>query len=111
MDGGIPAIYAEAFARMQVECPDRIDERRWWRAIDDAGRFLDLWGRDAEALAWSAADLFAFNSPGASGLVWHLDGSPVVALTATAASIQMPSGSILSHYRPSSCHSQIIGAM
>ena len=34
--GGVPAVYAEAFARMQVADP-------YSPTVDDAGRFLDFW--------------------------------------------------------------------
>jgi hypothetical protein len=51
LEGGVPALYAEAFARMQVAEP-------YSPAVDDAGRFLDAWGSEAERLGWSAEALF-----------------------------------------------------
>jgi hypothetical protein len=57
-DGGIPEVYAEAFARLQIAQPIGISHHQWLRAIDDTGRFLDQWGKEAERLQWSADDLF-----------------------------------------------------
>src|SRR5262245_318837 len=45
-DGGIPEVYAEPFARLQIAQPLGIHHHRWLRAIDDAGRFLDQWGTE-----------------------------------------------------------------
>lgn len=57
-DGGIPDGYGEAFARLQTAQPIGVDHSRWLQLIDDAGRFLDQWGAEAERLQWTADELF-----------------------------------------------------
>ncbi len=83
LEGGVPALYAPAFAKMQVMPSNQIRNHFGFeRAVDDAGRFLDAWGEEAERLGWSPAALF-----GASGLVWALGRRSVVALSCTAATL------------------------
>jgi hypothetical protein len=112
--GGVPPIYAMAFAAMQAGCPSGVDEARWRAAIDDAGRFLDDWGKRAAALGWMADDLFGLTpmpdrvAPSFDrlarcdhlGLVWLLRGRRVVDLTADAAVIRTKTGSPLRFYKP-----------
>lgn len=86
-DGGVPAVYAEAFAAMMAHRPPDVIDARWCRAIDDAGRFLDRWGTTAAALGWTTADLFTRTACGAHGLVWELDGRAVVAIGEDVAAI------------------------
>src|SRR4029077_954308 len=50
--GGIPTIYASEFARLQAQPPAEVPRDRWHQFINDAGLFLDRWGRQAEALGW-----------------------------------------------------------
>ncbi len=78
LEGGVPALYAEAFAMMQVRCPTGMSAARWQQAINDAGCFLDAHG--AAALGWGADDLF---SP--AGLVWALAGETVTSLSSVEA--------------------------
>ena len=40
VEGGLAALYVDAFARMQVVHPIRLSRDEWARMIDDAGRFL-----------------------------------------------------------------------
>ncbi len=80
LEGGVPALYAEAFARMQVSCPAGMSSARWQQAINDAGCFLDAHGAAAAALGWRADDLF---SP--TGLVWALAGNTVTCLSPSQA--------------------------
>jgi hypothetical protein len=64
---------------------------RWHQFVNDAGIFLDQWGREAERLGWMAEELFGLHpyTPMARydqmGLIWMLKGERVVALTATGA--------------------------
>jgi hypothetical protein len=51
-DGGVPALYAGAFATLQVACPVNVPRECWRQAIEDAGLFLGQWGREAERLGW-----------------------------------------------------------
>jgi hypothetical protein len=81
--------------------------------IVDARAFLARWGEQAEALGWTARDLFGLHQPPApphpsysrlsrydeAGLIWLLQGRPVVALTEATAAIQSSSGAITSYRR------------
>jgi hypothetical protein len=73
--GEVPAIYARAFAEMQVRPLRTMSVDRWRETVNDAGLFLDEWGPTAEKAGWTAEDLF-----GAHGIVWALNGKPLAAL-------------------------------
>ena len=89
--GGVPAIYASRFARLQAQPPAEVPRDRWHQFINDAGLFLDPWGRQAEALGWRPEELFGLDpdAPMARydrmGLIWMLHGETVIDITATAA--------------------------
>jgi hypothetical protein len=99
------------FGTLCTRCPALVEPARWQLAVEDGRRFLAQWGEQAEALGWSARDLFGLDevpaSPHASyqrlsrydrtGLIWLLQECPVVALTATTAAIKMPTGSIVTY--------------
>jgi hypothetical protein len=109
----VPTTYARAFEKLQRRCPDEVDEPRWHLALDDAGAFLVAWGEQAEALGWTAADLFGLHEVPANphptyqrlsrydctGVIWLLQGCPVVALTEATAAIKMPTGNITTYRR------------
>jgi hypothetical protein len=92
-------------------CPDYIETERWRRAVEDGRRFLATWGARAQALGWTARDLFGLHTPpeGAhpgyrrlsrydtTGLIWLLQGREVIALTADTAAIHWPSGSVTTY--------------
>ena len=78
-----PAAYADTLARLNHQKPMAVSEAQWWRALDDAGRFLDAWGADAAAMPWTAGDLFDVPRKGRpGGLVWQIRGERVEALGA-----------------------------
>jgi hypothetical protein len=93
---------------LESRCPDRVPTDRWQAAVEDGRRFLATWGEQAEALGWTAKDLFGlFPAPSQphpsfsrlsrhdhTGLIWLLDGRPVIALTEATAAIQSPTGTI-----------------
>jgi hypothetical protein len=89
--GGVPEIYASAFAQIQANAPPEVPLERWHQFINDAGIFLDQWGREAERQGWKAEELFGLHPdvPMARydrmGLIWVLKGERVVALTTTGA--------------------------
>jgi hypothetical protein len=89
--GGIPTIYASAFAHFQAHAAPGVPIERWHQFINDAGILLDLWGHEAERLGWRAGELFGLHpeAPMARydqmGLIWMLKGEYVVALAATEA--------------------------
>ncbi len=82
VDGQIPAIYAAGFARLQVTRPLGTSDWQWQQTINDAGLFLDRWGRRAEQLGWTSDDLFAppAEAQHRGGLVWRLEGRRVAAM-------------------------------
>jgi hypothetical protein len=96
---------------LERRCPDLIEPSRWEQAIRDAHAFLSVWGEKADALGWTARDLFGLHPvperPAASfqrlarydstGLIWLLHGRPIVALTVETAAIQTASGGILTY--------------
>jgi hypothetical protein len=103
----------QAFSRTTLEalerrCPQHVDRDRWQQAVEDGQRFLVQWGEKAATLGWNARDLFGLqplpNKPTHSyrrlsrydqtGLVWLLQGRPVVALTDLSATIRNSTGTI-----------------
>jgi hypothetical protein len=86
---------------LERRCPNHIAVADWQQAIRGGHRFLDSWGEQAEALGWTAQDLFGLHevphTPHASyrrlarydctGLIWLLRGAVVVNLTESTAVI------------------------
>jgi hypothetical protein len=105
--------FCRTFSAIESRCPALVPAARWQQAIEDGRSFLAKWGRQAEALGWTARDLFGLHQPPAkphpsysrlsrndhTGLVWLLDGRKVLALTAETAAIHNPSGSITTYRR------------
>jgi hypothetical protein len=82
----VPGCYLDAWARLNHRRPAHVSEARWTLALDDGGRFLDVWSRRAAALGWSVDALFDPPRDGAAGgLIWRLDGADVTELRARAA--------------------------
>ena len=104
--------YGRFFAVLRKRCPTHIELVRWRQAIEDGERFLAEWVEQAEALGWTSRDLFGLHEVptyphptyqrlsryDCTGLIWLLQGCPVVALTETTAAIRMPTGN-LTRYR------------
>jgi hypothetical protein len=100
-------------ATLEARCPHLVPEDRWQRAVADGRTFLARWGKQAEALGWTARDLFGLHTPPAephpsysrlsrydeTGLIWLLQGRPVVALTEATAAIQSSTGAITIYRR------------
>ena len=94
--------FGRTFAELEQRCPDFVDTTAWQIAVEDGRRFLARWGAQAERLGWTADDLFGLHEPPANphpsysrlarldcaGLVWILNGRPVIALTDAAATIR-----------------------
>jgi hypothetical protein len=94
--------YASALATLRATCPVYVPEDRWRQAIADAMSFISEWGGQAQAFGWTARELFGLHSPperpaanysrlsryDETGLIWLLQGRPVVALTETTAAIK-----------------------
>jgi hypothetical protein len=81
IEGGVPRIYADAFARLQLLQCFSVGEAEWQRAVCDAGLFLDQWASLAVELGWTAGDLFDVPRDGKlGGLVWFLNSESVRSL-------------------------------
>jgi hypothetical protein len=94
--------------------PQLIEESRWQQAIVDGETFLHVWGGQAAALGWTETDLFGLHRIperphpryrrlsryDQAGLIWLLQGRIVVALTASSAAIQNPTGNITTYSKP-----------
>ena len=86
---------------------------RWEAAVEDGRRFLTQWATQADALGWTARDLFGFSpvpdqpSPSyrrlsrydETGLIWLLHGRPVLVLTESSAAIESPTGTVTAYRR------------
>jgi len=81
IEGRVARVYADAFARLQLQKPVSVGEADWRQAIDDAGRFLDQWGNLAVEFGWKPGDLFEVPRDGRpGGLVWFCAGEAIRAL-------------------------------
>jgi hypothetical protein len=109
--------YGRVFAVLCERGPERVNPERWRLAVRDGRRFLAEWREQAAALGWTPRDLFGLHEVPANphptyerlarydetGLVWLLQGCPVVALTDATAAIRMPTGSVVTyrkHHKP-----------
>ena len=97
---GVPREWISGVNRLQnLPFPPVVDSDRWQRLKADAEVFLGKWGAQAARLGWPPTDVFGMNATkpferlDAAGLVWLLNGRPVVALTASEAVIQCSTGS------------------
>jgi hypothetical protein len=72
----VPAVYLDAWARLQCQRPLSVADAEWRLAVNDAGLFLDAWGEDAATLGWTSDELFDVTA----GLVWRLGGERIEAL-------------------------------
>jgi hypothetical protein len=98
---------------LEAVCPDLVQVDRWQQAVEDGRAFLETWGKQAESLGWTSRDLFGLQkSPDQphpsyrrlsrydeTGLIWLLQGRPVVALTDGTAAIENPTGAITVYRR------------
>jgi hypothetical protein len=105
--------YGRVVAAFEAGCPDLVPAERWRQAVEDGRAFLARWGDQAEALGWTAKDLFGLltvpehakpsfhrlSRYDETGLIWLLAGRKVLALTAETAAIHNPSGSITTYRR------------
>jgi hypothetical protein len=72
----VPAIYLDAWARLNCQKPESVTEGDWRRALDDGGRFLDALGQDAAEIGWTPAQLFDVGR----GIIWNLRGERALAI-------------------------------
>ena len=105
--------YRKTFVYLQIRPLALIPVERWRQCVEDGKRFLGRWGTQAEALGWKSADLFGLaplperphpsyrrlSRYDCTGLIWLLQGRPVVALTEVTAAIENPTGNITTYRR------------
>jgi hypothetical protein len=103
---GVPREWAEAFARLDLRArPTGESGDRWRQLMNDAGRFLDRWGAEAERLGWSAIDVFGYHAnrspdaPTTAGLVPLIMGGTVVSIAHDRATIRMSDGGSVVYLR------------
>jgi hypothetical protein len=103
-----PTSFSRCLATLEERCPDLIDGRCWQQAVKDGRRFLAQWGDQADALGWTARDVFGLatlpdrptpnhrrlSRYDQTGLIWLLKGRAVVAITEGTAAIKNPTGNI-----------------
>ena len=92
---GVPADWADEFARLDaLAVPRGVSAAAWRGMVDSAGRFLDQWGSNAAALGWTAGELIGFdpdapmNRRDRRGAALYLVGAVVLAVTAEAITIR-----------------------
>ena len=105
--------FCRTFSALESRCPDLVPVNRWQLALDDARAFLARWGEQAEALGWTAKDLFGLHTPpekphpsnsrlsryDETGLIWLLQSREVVALTEATAAIVTSTGAVTVYRR------------
>jgi hypothetical protein len=111
--GGLGTTYCRGLATLRERCPEVVEEHRWCEAIADADSFLARWAEQAEALGWTARNLFGLPSVpdkpapnyqrlsryDETGLIWLLRGRPVLVLTESTAAIESPTGTVIVYRR------------
>jgi hypothetical protein len=55
--------FCRTFSALETRCPELVPVDRWQAAVEDGRRFLAQWGEQAEALGWTARDLFGLHTP------------------------------------------------
>ncbi len=58
VDANVPTAYAEAWAVFQIRKPPDASAGDWYRAVDDAGQFLNAWAAFAVDFGWLPDDGF-----------------------------------------------------
>jgi hypothetical protein len=104
---GAPREWTKALTRLDVARPPaEVPEARWRRFIDDCAVFVDTgWAGQAAALGWTPSELFGcdrvkpFARVSSQGLLWLLNGRPLLACTADTAAIASSRGCRLTYYR------------
>ena len=97
--------WTEELARLvAMPCPQSLRADRWNQLRADAVAFADKWGATALTLGWDARALFGCSPAFArrldrDGLLWFLEGRPVVDLITDAAAIGTLSGGRLVYRR------------
>lgn len=82
---GVPREWAEGHTalRMMSPPPD-YSPHRWQQIVNDAGHFIDVWGKQTAAMGWNPVECF---HP-VHGLVTLIEGGEVRAITADTCSTE-----------------------
>ena len=95
--------YGNVLAALHSRRPEGVESNRRQQALVDGVAFISRWEEQAYRLGWSPRDLFGLHPYqknqtatlqrrlgryDATGLIWLLQGKPVVALTEAEAAIQ-----------------------
>jgi hypothetical protein len=103
--------FTEALSALERGCPDYVERERWQQCVENGKRFLAAWDKPAQALGWTAGELFGLHQPPAdphpsynrlsrydeTGLVWLLQGKGVVAMSSNTAAIRHKTGAVTSY--------------
>jgi hypothetical protein len=103
--------FLRTLQELERRCPAHVDPPDWMQAVEDGRKFLARWGEQAEALGWTARELFGLHAvperPAATyrrlsrydetGLIWLLQGKPVIGLTESEAAIRGHSGATVTY--------------
>jgi len=54
----VPAVYLDAWSRLNCQKPASVSDAEWRLALDDGGRFLDAWGGGAAEAEWMPGEMF-----------------------------------------------------
>jgi hypothetical protein len=99
-----------ALRSLDARWPDRVEDHgRWRKAVADAEIFLARWAEQALVLTWTVDDLFGLHPIAplarydAMGLLWLLQGRPVVVLTKESAAMENSNGAISIYRRLKKC--------
>jgi len=82
----VPPCYLDDWAKLNHQKPAWVSDAAWQLALDDGGRFLDLWGREAAQFGWTPAELFDARAD----LIWRLYGESVEAIYADHVRLEYP---------------------
>jgi hypothetical protein len=94
--------YDRVLAALRLKCPELVEADRWQQAVRDAETFVLTWGEQAQTLGWTVQELFGLHPVperpawnfrrlsryDSTGLIWLLQGCPVIGLTEIEAAIQ-----------------------
>jgi hypothetical protein len=97
--------------------PEWLPPIRWRELLSDAESFLSRWEGAAQALGWTALDLFGVHPQApasrfdAMGLFLLTQGGAVVALTKDGATFRRQTGAVLSYQRVSTADAVLIAGV
>ena len=93
-DGRVPRKWAEAYAWLLCSPrPEHVAKMRWRRALDDAGRLVDLWVPSLSAMGWDEGSVFGSSLTSVrKSLIFELNGREVAAVARNAVIVKSTEG-------------------